>query len=83
MIKFFIEVVQMNSENIHAIDEISEILNYENLKMFDILITLKEETTEDSLLKYMILNYVYPDKSEKQIIKDLKKYVEKEKMSKK
>ncbi|GAA5818944.1 MAG: conserved hypothetical protein [Methanobrevibacter sp. CfCl-M3] len=56
----------MNSGNIHAIHEISEILKYGNLKISDIIITLKEESTKYLLLKYMILNHVYPDKTEKQ-----------------
>ncbi|GHU05317.1 hypothetical protein AGMMS49960_21700 [Betaproteobacteria bacterium] len=94
MITFLMEVRQLNSENSYLWNPyIQNTLSYEDLKITEIIeeleqepsenSLLKQEPSEDSSLKTMILNHVYPDKSEKQIIKDLKKYAEKEKMSKK
>jgi formyltetrahydrofolate hydrolase len=83
MIKFFMELFQLNSNNTYLINKISEILEYEDIKINQIIEELEKEEFTDKTLMNIILTDVYPDKTKKQIIKDLKKYKEKEKMSKK
>ena len=83
MIKFFMELFQINSNNSFLINRLSEILEYEQLKIIQIIEKLEKDEFKDKVLINIILNYVYPEKTKKMIIKDLKRYVEKLKMSKK
>ena len=83
MIKFFMELFQINSNNSFLINRLSEILEYEQLKIITIIEELEKDEFEDKVLMDIILNHVYPEKTKKMIIKDLKRYVEKLKMSKK
>ena len=82
MMKFFMELFQINSTNSFLINRISEILEYEQLKITQIIEELKKDEFEDKFLMNIILNHVFPEKTKKMIIKDLKTYVEKPKMSK-
>ncbi|MDR3063773.1 MAG: transposase [Methanobrevibacter sp.] len=83
MIKFFIELLQINSENSFLINRLSEILQYEQLKIIQIIEELEKNEFDNPELMNIVLNHVFPEKTEKMIIKDLKKYLEKPKMSKK
>jgi transposase len=83
MIKFFMELFQINSQNSLLINRLSEILEYEELKIIQIIEELKKDEFEDEILMNVILNQIYPGMSKKAIINDLKRYVEKFKMSKK
>jgi len=83
MIKFFMELSQLNSTNSNSINRLSEILEYEELKINTIISELEKKEFDDETLMNIILNHVYPGKSKKKIIKDLKSYAEKPKMSKK
>jgi transposase len=83
MIKFFMELFQINSTNSYLINRISEILEYEELKITQIIEELEKEEFEDKTLMKIILNQVFPGKTKKSIIKHLKRYAEKSKMSKK
>jgi transposase len=83
MIKFFMELFQLNSKNSFLINRISEILEYEQLKIGQIIEELEKDEFEDIVLMNIIINHVYPGKTKKMIIKDLKRYEEKIKMSKK
>ncbi|KZX14366.1 transposase [Methanobrevibacter curvatus] len=83
MIKFFIELLQINSKNNFLINRLSEILQYEQLKIIQIIEELEKNEFNNLELMNIVLNHVFPEKTKKIIIKDLKKYVEKPKMSKK
>ena len=83
MIKFFMELFQLNSNNSFLINRLYEILEYEQLKIIQIIEELEKDEFQDKALLNIILNHVYPGKTKKMIIKDLKRYVEKPKMSKK
>jgi hypothetical protein len=83
MIKFFMELFQINSQNSFLNNRLSEILEYEQLKITQIIEELERDEFEDKILMNIILNNVYPEKTKKMIIKDLKTHVEKPKMSKK
>jgi len=77
------ELFQINSNNSFLINRLSEILEYEELKIMQIIAELEKEDFTDKILMNIILNHVFPGKTKKMIIKDLKRYVEKPKMSKK
>ena len=83
MIKFFMEFFQINSRNSLLINRLSEIMEYEELKISQIIDELKRDEFEDKILMNIILNHVYPEMTKKMIINHLKTYVEKAKMSKK
>jgi len=83
MIKFFMELFQINSQNSLLINRLSEILEYETLKINQIIEELEKNEFEDKILMDIIINQIYSGKTKKMIIRDLKKYAEKPKMSKK
>jgi transposase len=64
-------------------NRLSDILNYENVTIQEIVKTLQTDLTSDKELTKLILNVVYPKKTKKEIIEDLESYIEKPKMTKK
>ncbi|MDR3063856.1 MAG: transposase [Methanobrevibacter sp.] len=83
MIKFFIELLQINSKNNFLINKLSEILQHEQLKIIQIIEELEKNELNNQKLTNIVLNHVFPEKTKKIIIKNLKKYVKKLKISKK
>jgi hypothetical protein len=83
MIKFFMELFMINSKNSFLNNRLSTILEYEGLKISDIIEELKKDEFEDKILMHIISKHVFPEMTHERIIKHLKSYVEKIKMSKK
>ncbi|MDR2830914.1 MAG: hypothetical protein LBB45_07775 [Methanobrevibacter sp.] len=67
----------MNSKNSFLINKLSKILEYEQLKIVQVIEELEKDQFTDPILIDIILNHVFPGETRKMIIKDLKKYGEK------
>jgi hypothetical protein len=65
MIKFFMDLFQINSTNSFLINRLSEILEYEQLKIIQIIEELKKDEFKDKILMNIILNHVYSEQTKK------------------